>query len=1228
VSSSDGTPVLDPRTAQDFYAEVTALQPAFVPELLAASAGNTATLLQILSRFSAVVTQRLNQAPDLDKLVFLDMLGISLIPAQPARAPLVFEPLQLVANGQIPAGTRAGASLPSVSTPMVFETENTIAMTAAQLTQVVSLWPDQDAYIDHSNDLAGGRPFTLFENPTPVEHVLYLSQKTVLAFLGKSTVEVRFTLATPGSKTVSFRWEFWDGSVWRSFEDFDSSNASASQDGTTGLTQSGTVTLQAGCGDSAKTSVSNISNYWIRARLTAPLPPDPSRTFAIASQISLRTTIDRSLTHGTGGCKGPAKIDSGFAGNTTLDLTKTFYPLGKAPDTDAVFYFTSQEVFSKPGANVTLCIDLATTPEQEANKGLSTFAADVTQAGKDLTATTQDVANSLIQYAQFVTNVFSGADSTSVQSPLNALITAVTNLTDVTGIPQLKDPFSGLESAVTQFASPILTALSESGGDSDTINTSSGAGANMLSTMQNDLSSLTDAYKTLSGMAAISAAAAGGATPPQLSPPRLVWEYFNGTEWVALVGPSSADKVNLMASGEITFTVPPDISSFTLNSTSMLGIRARLASGSYDVLNLISWTDPTSGQTNFIPVLQPRPPALSDLAIGYTYRSAWTPPDQSLSWNDFNVESHTPTAATPAANYAPFHPVADTLPALYLGFNQPLPNDYLSIYLDIVESDTDGPPLVWEGWSAGVWQTLTVSDDTGALARSGMVAFLDPGAPARPSAAITSASGYVVKAASALLAAQFQAQEQIVVQPSGAAEVVTIDSIDGATIRLVTPLAGTYGSTTATTASTGTTAVEAALPRFGTSLDWVRARLKTDGTPDFSQVNGIYPNAVWATQTQTVNNETLGSGTGQPNQLLTFQQFPVLEGEQVQVRELYGAQASVEFLVLQEQLAEQGFTDAAIRTVTDPRSGLINEVWVTWIGQPNFYFSGPEDRHYVLDRASGNIQFGDGVQGMLPTAGNSTIMAYLYQAGGGLAGNVAAGSITQLLGGATAQSVNNPAAAEGGADTEPATDVSWRGPQVLRSRGAALSAADYETLALQASPGVAITRCLPATDANLRPAPGWVTLILVPRSLDPQPEPSYELKQEVMAYLQERAPSSIESGRISVIPPDYLPVGVSAQVTATQIDQSGSVKLLVVAALNLFFHPLYGGPDGRGWPFGRGVYLSDVATVVDGVAGVDHVTQLMLMIDEIPAGESVSVPPNQLIAAGTMQIVMEGAPNV
>ena len=432
------------------------------------------------------------------------------------------------------------------------------------------------------------------------------------------------------------------------------------------------------------------------------------------------------------------------------------------------------------------------------------------------------------------------------------------------------------------------------------------------------------------------------------------------------------------------------------------------------------------------------------------------------------------------------------------------------------------------------------------------------------------------------------------------------------------PLAGTY---------TNTVAVLAALPRFGTSLDWVRARLKTDGNPEFAQLKGIYPNAVWAQQVQTITNETLGSGTGQPSQSLFFQQFPVAVGETVQVCELVGAQAQVEFLVLQEQLSALGFASSAIRTLTDPRSGQITQVWVTWIGQPNFYFSGPDDRHYVLDHASGRIIFGNGTNGMLPTPGNSNIMAYQYQAGGGLAGDVAVGAINQLLGGATAQSVTNPAAAEGGADTEATADVATRGPQVLRHRGSALAAADYEALALQASPGVAIARCLPATSANLRRAPGWVTLILVPRSLDPQPEPSYELKQDVMAYLAERAPSAIASGRISVIPPNYLLVGVSATVAAKQISQSGIVKAAVVAALNQFFHPLYGGPDSSGWPFGRSVYLSDVARLLEGIDGVDYVRLLELLLNLIPSGDMVTVPTERLVAAGPMLIVMEGAPN-
>ena len=954
-------------------------------------------------------------------------------------------------------------------------------MTAAKLTQVVSLWPDQDAFIDHSSDLAGGRQFTLFQSPSPVRHVLWLAHKTLLAFKGNSTVEVRFTLPTPGSKAVSFRWEFWDGHTWRSFTDFDSTDPAASQDATMGLTRSGVVTLQADCGDSASTSVSNIASYWIRGTLTSPLPPDPSRTFAVASQIELRTTIDRSLTHGFGGsgCKGVAQLDAAYAGNTTLDLTKIFYPLGKAPGTDAAFYFVSQEVFSKPGAKVTLCFDRPKTPEEEGDAKAPDYAAEIKKASADLVQAATEAAQSAFDCSAGVVNLVADQDISLInpvltaRGNLNTAIKAVSAPPDIVNLKKpLEDLFDNVQAVVAAGPSVITD---QNQWLRNMLPNVFGPGTFYEAVLNDDLTTIQDAQNTIATLADISAlgaAGAGGVGPPALLSPELVWEYYNGNEWWSLVGPVKDDKTNLVASGEISFTVPQDISPFTINGSPALGMRARLASGSYNILTLITWTDPISKLVNFIPVIQPRPPALSSFAIGYTYRSPWLAPQYSLSRNDFVIESHTPTATNPAANYAPYHPVADTLPALYLGFNQPLPNDYISIFFDIVESDTDGPPLVWEGWVNGTWETLTVSDDTGALARSGMVAFLDPGAPARPSANVVSASGSVVTTANALAAAVFSPGDQIVVQPNQAAEVVTIDSIHGATINLVTPLAGTYTTVgglnafSATSTSPNTTAVLAALPRFGKSLDWVRARLKTDGTPNFSQVNGIYPNAVWAQQVQTVNNETLGSGTGQPSQSLFFQQFPVIEGEQVQVEELVGAQASVEFLVLQEQLTAQGFTGSDIRTVTDPRSGLITQVWVTWINQPNFYFSGPDDRHYVLDRASGRIIFGNGINGMLPTPGNSNIVAYQYQAGGGLAGNLAAGAINQLLSGASAQSVTNPAAAEGGADTELASDITWRGPQVLRHRGSALAAADYEALALEASPGVAITRCLPATSAR------------------------------------------------------------------------------------------------------------------------------------------------------------------
>jgi predicted phage baseplate assembly protein len=354
-----------------------------------------------------------------------------------------------------------------------------------------------------------------------------------------------------------------------------------------------------------------------------------------------------------------------------------------------------------------------------------------------------------------------------------------------------------------------------------------------------------------------------------------------------------------------------------------------------------------------------------------------------------------------------------------------------------------------------------------------------------------------------------------------------------------------------------------------------------------------------------------------------FKQLPVLPGERVEVRELEGARADVELPILREELLAEGFTDDDIRTVSDPRTRRITEVWVRWRSRPHLYHSGPGDRDYQLERARGRLQFGGNGRGLLPPVGNSNVRATLYVAGGGASGNVAAGAINQLLSGAPAIAVLNPRAALGGADSELPAQFRFRGPQVPRHRGRAISALDYEALALEASPGVASVRVLPATSSNGRPDPGSVKVLIVPRSLDRQPWPNYELRRQVHDYLAARAPATVAPLRIAVTGPQYLPVGIRAIVLARDPAESGSVEERVLAALETFLHPVTGGPEGTGWTFGRDVFLSDAAAILEAVDGVDYATELNLLVDDTPAGERVSVPPDRIVVAAAIRIEMQ-----
>jgi hypothetical protein len=71
-------------------------------------------------------------------------------------------------------------------------------------------------------------------------------------------------------------------------------------------------------------------------------------------------------------------------------------------------------------------------------------------------------------------------------------------------------------------------------------------------------------------------------------------------------------------------------------------------------------------------------------------------------------------------------------------------------------------------------------------------------------------------------------------------------------------------------------------------------------------------------------------------------------------------------------------------------------------------------------------------------------------------------------------------------------------------------------------------------------------------------------------------------------------VAVEADVAYVNINEAKLVQAAINQSLTDFFHPLRGGPDGRGWEFGRSVFVTEIYQRIENVPGVDYVTRAVI----------------------------------
>jgi predicted phage baseplate assembly protein len=363
---------------------------------------------------------------------------------------------------------------------------------------------------------------------------------------------------------------------------------------------------------------------------------------------------------------------------------------------------------------------------------------------------------------------------------------------------------------------------------------------------------------------------------------------------------------------------------------------------------------------------------------------------------------------------------------------------------------------------------------------------------------------------------------------------------------------------------------------------WLRARVAAGGYEQAPQLEAVLLNTVEATQAITVRDEILGGSTGQPNMRFQLAQTPVVEP------------------VTPERVTR---SDGLVVEVRGVRLEIDEgEGFEVWQQVDDFLASGPDDPHYTCDAVTGAIETGTGDHGRIPLVNEAllrtNVVARTYRVGGGRAGNVAAGTITELQ--TFVQSVDtvtNHVPAQGGAPQQSIDAAAEQAARQISGRDRCVTVEDFEYQATQARG----TRVLRAKALPLRhpdypgvEVPGAVTVIVVPASDSCKPMPSEATLTAVCVHLNSRR---LLTSEVYVVAPAYRRVKVEADLLAEASADVAEVKRAVEQQLATFFDPLHGGRGGDGWPFGGDVHFSEVYRQILDVDGVDRIRGIGLRLD-------------------------------
>ncbi|MBI5667950.1 MAG: putative baseplate assembly protein [Chloroflexi bacterium] len=291
-----------------------------------------------------------------------------------------------------------------------------------------------------------------------------------------------------------------------------------------------------------------------------------------------------------------------------------------------------------------------------------------------------------------------------------------------------------------------------------------------------------------------------------------------------------------------------------------------------------------------------------------------------------------------------------------------------------------------------------------------------------------------------------------------------------------------------------------------------------------------------------------------------------------------------------------------------------------WREVENFTNIGPDPFVYLVDRNDGIITFAPAARVQNPDATleetpqalaaippNGREIRVWYKRGGGPAGNLAPDVLTVLKDPIPGVQVTNPSAATGGRAAESLENALIRGPQELHSLQRAVTAQDFELIALYSSRAVARAKAFTRAALWTYAAPGTVEVLLVPYVPEEErgqltaealhQRETDDARQQIQAALDERRPL----GTTCLVNwARYKTVKVRARIVIRPEEDRAAVRQRVVDRLYQTINPLPTRFSRNGWPFGQALRASHVYDIALAEPSVRWVDRVRLLVSEVP----------------------------